>query len=174
VRIIADTAYDSLDFTSARTHHGSKLVIDLSHPPQAPAESGTQAEPDLSAFAARLGRFATYGGGILVAQCQSRLAQELMPELLRSDALGRIRVVVLVDFDIDPGDRLRTLWGWFTRFEPARDVAFARTELHGAVARYHGRMGFDATFKSGYPDPLTLDPATEKEAQRLWTQYLEA
>jgi 4-hydroxy-3-polyprenylbenzoate decarboxylase len=170
VRIIADTAYDSLDFTSHKTHHGSKLVIDLSHPQAAPAGPA----PDLSAFAARLGRFATYGGGILVAQCQSQLAQELMPELLRSDALGRIRVVVLVSSDIDPTDRLRMLWGWFTRFEPARDISFSRVEMQGAVPRYHGRMGFDATFKAGYPDPLTLDPTSEKEAQRLWSKYLEA
>ncbi len=174
VRIIADTAYDSLDFTSARTHHGSKLVIDLSHPQGGLAEPARTGEPDLSAWAAKLGAFATYGGGILVAQCQSRLAQELMPELLNSPALGRIRVVVLVDSDIDPAHRLRMLWGWFTRFEPARDVSFSRVEMQGAVPRYHGRMGFDATFKPGYPDPLVLDPASEKEAQRLWAQYLES
>jgi len=97
-----------------------------------------------------------------------------MPELLNSPALGRIRVVVLVDSDIDPAHRLRMLWGWFTRFEPARDVSFSRVEMQGAVPRYHGRMGFDATFKPGYPDPLVLDPASEKEAQRLWAQYLES
>ena len=174
VRIIPDTAYDSLDFTSHKTHHGSKLVVDLSHPPHPVADSGPDGEPDLSSFAARLGRFATYGGGILVAQCQSRLAQSLMPELLTSSALGRIRVVVLVDSDIDPADRVRMLWGWFTRFEPARDIRFARTDLYGAVPRYHGRMGFDATFKTGYPDPLTLDPGAEKEALRLWSKYLES
>ena len=174
VRIIADTAYDSLDFTSARTHHGSKLVIDLSHPENALPAADRSSEPDLSRWAAKLGRFTTYGGGILVAQCQSRLAQELMPELLNSPDLGRIRVVVLVDSDIDPTDRVRALWGWFTRFEPARDVTFSRVEMQGAVPRYQGRMGFDATFKSGYPDPLALDPASEKEAQRLWAKYLES
>jgi UbiD family decarboxylase len=169
VRIIADTAYDSLDFTSAKTHHGSKLVVDLSHP----GESQPGAEPDLSSFAAKLGRFSIYGGGILVAQCQSKLAHSVLPELLASAALGRVRVVVLVDYDIDPADPVRMLWGWFTRFEPAQDIRFTRSEMRGAVPGYDGRMGFDATFKEGYPNPLMLDPQAEKEAERLWAKYLE-
>jgi 4-hydroxy-3-polyprenylbenzoate decarboxylase len=167
VRIITDTAYDSLDFTSDRTHHGSKLIVDLSHPGKE-AEGG---EPDLSRWSARLGCSATYGGGILVAQCQSNLARLLLPELLASPELGRIRVVVLVDCDIDPADRVRMLWGWFTRFEPARDIRFATTELRGAIPSYGGRMGFDATFKAGYPEPLALDPTSEREAEKLWLKY---
>jgi UbiD family decarboxylase len=169
IHIIAHTAYDSLDFTSAKTHHGSKLLIDISRPRT--LEDG--GDPDLSSWSGRLGRSATYGGCILVAQCQTKLAQELLPELLRSPALGRINLVVLVSEDIDPADKTAMLWGWFTRFEPARDVVFAFAEMRGAVPHYEGRMGINATFKEGYPPSLTLDPDAEREAERLWSKYLE-
>ena len=68
---------------------------------------------------------------------------------------------------------MQMLWGWFTRFEPARDVLFERTGLEGVSPRYEGRMGIDATFKEGYPAPLALDAAAEKEAERLWDTYLK-
>jgi 4-hydroxy-3-polyprenylbenzoate decarboxylase len=167
--LIPHTAYDSLDFTSGTTHSGSKMLIDLSRPRQVKRDP---VPPDLHAWRREIGRSALYGGGVLVFQTDSKLARPLLAELLKSSDLGGVRVAVAVSGDVDPRDRTRMLWGWFTRFEPARDVHFRRAELRGLVPHVEGPMGIDATFKPGYPAPLTLDPAAETEAERLWDTYL--
>jgi 4-hydroxy-3-polyprenylbenzoate decarboxylase len=169
--LIPHTAYDSLDFTSAVTHKGSKMMIDLSRP--RPAAQGIPTHlPDLTSWRRSVGKSALYGGGVLVFQTASQLARSLLAELLGSSALGVVRMAVAVSEDVDPRDRTQMLWGWFTRFEPARDVLFARSEMRGVVAHHQGRMGIDATLKPGYPEPLTLDPEAAQEAERLCDKYL--
>jgi 4-hydroxy-3-polyprenylbenzoate decarboxylase len=170
--LVPHTAYDSLDFTSAVTHKGSKLVIDCSRADSAPRRLEGRA-PNLERWSDKIGENAVYGGGILVFQTESRLARPLLAELLGASELGDVRLAVAVSRDINPKDRMQMLWGWFTRFEPARDVSFERMALEGVSPRYEGRMGIDATFKEGYPDPLALDAASEKEAERLWDTYLK-
>jgi len=169
--LITNTAYDSLDFTSEMTHRGSKVIIDCSRR-EAEAQETHPRAPDLSAWREKIGEFAVWGGGLLVVQTESNLAKPLLGELLKAPELGGVRIVVAVSRDIDVEDRTQMLWGWFTRFEPARDILFERAELRGTAPHYGGRMGIDATFKPGYPDPLTLDPQSEKEAERLWDRYL--
>jgi 4-hydroxy-3-polyprenylbenzoate decarboxylase len=169
--LIPHTAYDSLDFTSAVTHKGSKMMIDLSH--QRRMAQGTRAHPpDLTTWRRSIGKSALYGGGVLVFQTVSQLAKPLLAELLGSSALGAVRIAVAVSEDVDPRDRTQMLWGWFTRFEPARDILFAKLGMQGIVPHYEGRMGIDATLKSGYPKPLTLDPDALQEAERLCDKYL--
>jgi 4-hydroxy-3-polyprenylbenzoate decarboxylase len=170
--LIGNTAYDSLDFTSAVTHKGSKLVLDCSRT-DAPPRKLTGTLPNLDRWRGKIGEHAVYGGGVLVFQTESRLAKPLLAELLSSPELGDVRLAVALSDDINPKDRMQMLWGWFTRFEPAQDILFERAELRGAAPRFDGRMGIDATFKAGYPDPLVLDSASEKEAERLWDKYLK-
>ena len=169
--LIPETAYDSLDFTSAKTHHGSKMLVDLSIP-RPERDLSNLSMPDLRRYS-NVGKLALYGSGVLVFQTQSRLAKPLLAELLKSPDLGRVKLVVAVSEDIDPADRTQMLWGWFTRFEPARDIMFEHASMRGAVPHYGGAMGIDATFKSGYPDPLKIDPESNKEAERLWDTYLK-
>ena len=168
--LIPHTAYDSLDFTSGTTHKGSKMLIDVSRlKPDGPLRP----PPDLSKWADRIGKHVLVGGGVLVFQTQTQLARRLLAELLQSPDLSGVRLAVAVSDDIDPEDPTRMLWGWFTRFEPARDIQFQHAEMRGVVPHWEGRMGIDATFKPGYPAALTLDPDAEKEAERLWDTYLK-
>lgn len=170
-QLITGTAYDSLDFTSEVTHKGSKLIIDCSRIEGA-ERPATGKAPNLDRWEGKIGDFAVWGGGLLVFQAESKLARSVLVELLEAPDLGDVRIAVAVSKDIDVHDRTQMLWGWFTRFEPARDMMFERTEMRGATPHYGGRMGIDATFKSGYPDPLALNPESEKEAERLWETYL--
>lgn len=170
--LVTNTAYDSLDFTSAETHKGSKMILDCSG-----VDTGSRAHeakpPNLDRWRQQIGAYKVWGGGVLVFQVESQLARPLLAELLNFDDLGGVRVAVAVSRDIEVSDRTQMLWGWFTRFEPARDVLFERAELRGATPWYQGRMGIDATFKPSYPAPLILDPDAEREAERLWEKYLK-
>ena len=76
--------------------------------------------------------------------------------------------------DVDLGDRESLLWGIFTRFDPARDVVFTTTELRDAWPVYRGCLGIDATFKTGYPDPLVMNPAVVQLVDRRWEHYWHA
>ncbi len=81
------------------------------------------------------------------------------------------RIVAAVSPDIPLDDRRLLLWGIFTRFDPARDVFFEESRLRGAWPLHRGRMAIDATFKEGYPAPLTMDPAVVKKVDFRWKEY---
>ena len=66
------------------------------------------------------------------------------------------------------------LWVIFTRFDPARDVFFTEVELHGGWPIHRGRLGIDATFKTGYPDPIVMDPAVVTRVTQRWPHYFKA
>ena len=62
------------------------------------------------------------------------------------------------------------LWGFLTRFEPARDVLFASSGMQGIRPIYQGPMGIDATFKAGYPDPLVMEAGVVERVDRRWSE----
>jgi 4-hydroxy-3-polyprenylbenzoate decarboxylase len=77
-------------------------------------------------------------------------------------------MAVAVSADVDLDDPVSSLWGFLTRFEPARDVLFARAALDGVRPVYQGPLGIDATFKEGYPAPLEMDPEVAGRIDRRW------
>ena len=77
----------------------------------------------------------------------------------------------MVSDDLDLNNREELLWGIFTRFDPARDITFAHSELRGAMPIYHGPMGIDATFKDGYPDPLVMPEEVKIKVSQRWSDY---
>ena len=81
------------------------------------------------------------------------------------------KIVAAVSPDIPLDDRTLLLWGIFTRFDPARDAFFEESKLRGAWPMHRGRMAIDATFKSGYPAPLEMDPDIVKKVDRRWGEY---
>ena len=67
--------------------------------------------------------------------------------------------------------RCSLLWGIFTRFDAARDVVFTDVTLHGAWPSARGRMGIDATWKAGYPEPVVMPEEVSPRRRplgRLW------
>ncbi len=154
---------DTLDFTSFTMNLGSKMVLDAqSKPgrsPGAPAPAATPAPglPDPRAFApgAQASRLAW--GGMLVVQvpAEGRAAVE---RLIQRPEYAALKLIVAVSPDVPLEDDELLLWGIFTRFDCARDIVPARVETRGAWLTCHGPLGIDATWKTGYPEPVATPP----------------
>ena len=65
-------------------------------------------------------------------------------------------------------DPMLLLWGIFTRFDAARDVFFAESTLRGAWATHRGLMAIDATWKTGYPEPVVMPEAIVQRVDARW------
>ena len=72
---------------------------------------------------------------------------------------------------MDLADESSTIWGIFSRFDPARDMIFGEQAFIGARPVYRGRIGIDATWKQGYPLPLTMPEDVVKMVDRRWGEY---
>jgi 4-hydroxy-3-polyprenylbenzoate decarboxylase len=82
-------------------------------------------------------------------------------------------MIAVVSPDVNLDDEVDTLWGIFTRFDPARDLMFTESSMHGVQPTYAGVMGIDATWKPGYPDPVTMDPEAVRRVDTRWSEYWE-
>ena len=57
---------------------------------------------------------------------------------------------------------------------PALDFVFAEQSFEGARPVYGGRLGVDATWKEGYPLPVTMPEEVVKLVDRRWGEYFPA
>jgi 4-hydroxy-3-polyprenylbenzoate decarboxylase len=169
--LLPGVPFDTLDFTSFTPNLGSKMVLDAT--PKVGSDAGAQLPelPDLSGVDPRVLGQALLGRSVLAVRVagQPRDALAAVMRTLPDSTLPRIVAAVSPDVPLD--DRRLLMWGIFTRFDPARDVFFERTELHGAWPVHRGRMAIDATFKQGYPEPLEMDPDVVKKVDRRWREY---
>jgi 4-hydroxy-3-polyprenylbenzoate decarboxylase len=162
---------DTLDYTSYRMHVGSKLVLDAAGDPvtNAPPPSTL---PALDGFDRRIGRTRLVEG-LLVVEARSE-GRAVLERLIQWDGLGPIKLVVAVSSDVQLDQEASLLWGMFTRFDPARDLVAQTQEFVGARPVYRGRLGIDATWKTGYPAPLEMAPEIVKLVDRRWGEYFPA
>ncbi|HET9275385.1 MAG TPA: UbiD family decarboxylase [Gemmatimonadales bacterium] len=160
---------DTLDYTSFRLHVGSKLVLDATGEPVTsdapPAEVVDPATLDHRVLTHRL-----LDGGFLVVMVK-RDGRAVLHTLVRHEALGPVKFVVAVSDDVDLADLESTIWGIWTRFDPARDLVFAEQGFVGARPVYRGRVGLDATWKEGYPLPLTMPDEVVRLVDSRWNEY---
>ena len=91
--------------------------------------------------------------------------------LVRARDVSHLKIVAVVSPDVDLDDDVDTLWGIFTRFDPARDLMFTEASLQGVQPVYSGVMGIDATWKPGYPDAVEMDPDTVRRVDARWKEY---
>lgn len=117
----------------------------------------------------RVRRFRVLEDCLLVVQVEGD-GREVVERLVSADT-GPIKIVAAVSEDVPLDDRDLLVWGIFTRFDCARDVVFTRVEHRGPWTTCHGVMGIDATFKPGYPEPLTMDPEVVGRVDRRWGEY---
>ncbi len=157
---------DTLDFTSFTMHVGSKLVI------EAAGERIHRAEPpagiDPTRFDRRIQDYRLLDGGFLLVVPREN-PREVVQYLVKAP-LG-VRFVAAVSPDVRLDDDEQSQWGIFTRFDPARDMFFGEQVFVGARPVYRGTVGIDATWKTGYPAPLEMDPAVVRKVDRRWDQY---
>lgn len=162
---------DTLDYTSYRLHVGSKLILDATGDVVTPDAPPT-AVSDPSAFDRRISAHRVLEGGFAVVRVRER-PREVLEGLVRWDGLGPVKFVAAVSEDVDLDDETSVMWGIFTRFDPARDMIFTRQSFRGAAPVYEGRIGIDATWKEGYPPPVTMPEETIKLVDRRWEEYFE-
>jgi menaquinone biosynthesis decarboxylase len=162
-------ALDTLDYTSYVMHVGSKLVMDATGEPVT-SDAPPRAIPDPAVFDRRVVRHRLLEGGFLVVVVREA-PRAVLDGLLRWEGLGPVKFVVAVSDDIDLASESSVLWGIFTRFDPARDMLFGRQTFVGARPVYSGRVAIDATWKTGYPLPLTMPDEIVRRVDRRWGEY---
>jgi 4-hydroxy-3-polyprenylbenzoate decarboxylase len=150
-------------------HVGSKVILD------ATGESLTNDPPpkeiaDPTAFDRRIATWKVLEGGFVVVVVKSD-PRAVLESLIHWEGLGSVRLVAAVSADVDLADEEATIWGIFSRFDPARDMIFGQQRFVGAKPVYGGRVGIDATWKEGYPLPLTMSEEISKLVDRRWGEY---
>lgn len=173
--MIPKVPLDTLDFTSYRMNLGSKMILDATRKPGGPRQPAANGE-DLRTRCAAL-----MGGGIVetnlidgtlllvkINRIDPHERRELLGKLVAIPELAALRIIALVSPDVDIHDKESYIWGVFTRFDCERDVIFTEQKLTGISPVYRGVMGIDATWKPGYPEPLSMTPDVVKRVDEKW------
>ena len=173
-RLLARTAQDTLDFTGDAFQHGSKMVIDATgygHEPQ--RIDGPQLRFDPATLSSAVTNHRLICDNILVMQVTSGYSghRELLERVVKDPRARSLKAVALVSEDVDIDDDVELIWGVFTRFDCALDVAFTEQHFVGITPVFSGVMGIDATWKPGYQKPLEMDPDIVRLVDQKWDRY---
>jgi UbiD family decarboxylase len=171
--MIPKVPLDTLDFTSYTMNLGSKMIIDATR------KSGRQGrKTDKERIASRIKSLGSEDGRILdlnllwdtmlLVKVSPGGGRGLLEKLLKDPGLGGLPLVAAVSEDVDIFDKESYIWGVFTRFDCERDVLFTEQKLTGISPSYGGIMGIDATWKPGYPEPLSMTPEITRRVDEKW------
>jgi 4-hydroxy-3-polyprenylbenzoate decarboxylase len=184
--LIPGVPLDTLDFTSYTMNLGSKMVLDAQARPGSTSGNGAapltaEAIVDPRTFDDRIAEWRLAWGGVLVVKVKGAVGgdaagwesarveelartsgatpgRQVIEALLRRAEYASLRLVVAVSEDVALADPRELLWGWFTRFDCARDLIPAAVDVRGAWVSVRGPLGIDATWKPGYPEPVANRP----------------
>ncbi len=176
--LIPRVPLDTLDFTSYTMNLGSRMVLDATNktrpagPSHPPVERTRRAEQlgHLRALDPRIAGVNLVHDTLLLVQVRG-VGMSVLEKLVRHVELAGIRMVATVSEDVDIKERESYLWGVFTRFDCERDVIFTEQKLIGICPVYRGIMGIDATWKPGYPRPLTMTGDVRRKVDERWGDY---
>jgi 4-hydroxybenzoate decarboxylase subunit C len=185
--LIPGVPLDTLDFTSYTMNLGSKMVLDAQTTPGRPAREPLREVVDPRTFDDRVLDWRLAWGGVLAVRVRGAVGgadagwradeppragatpgRDVVERLVRRGEYARVPLVVAVSEDIDLADDATLLWGWWTRFDCARDVVPAGTETRGAWLTARGPLGIDATWKPGYAEPVAPLPETVAKVDGWW------
>jgi len=186
--LIPRAPLDTLDFTSFEMHRGSRMVIDATgnraqYSGGAPVRDGASAAApeagkvlaaDPREIAPRVARWRLWEETLLAVQVdgvEAGLGRKVIDTLVAAPALSGVKIVAAVSPDVRLDDDVDLIWGIFTRFDPARDVAFTQTTLTGIQPGYAGVMGIDATWKPGFPNAVSMPEDVVKKVDARWAEY---
>lgn len=173
LHLLAPTAQDTLDFTGPAMNTGSRLILaaikrntgPLRETPPPPPPPPAEVHPAVTGLL-------KMGNAFLVAGVKPNADKEKVIAALKNHpAANRYLFHVLVSEDVPLEDPMLVLWGWFTRFDPLVDVHPARREPAGNRLILHPPIAIDATWKSGYRQPVEFDPEVEKRVHANWAKY---
>jgi 4-hydroxy-3-polyprenylbenzoate decarboxylase len=164
--LLPGTSQDTLDFTGPAMNLGSKMVLDATSSGKAAAPRRPGGEPPAQLVSAHR----NWRDAVLVVRPRGG-GLEVLEKLVRDPALSSYRLIVAVGADVPLDDEELLIWGIFTRFDCERDLVPAGMTYRGASARCTGPLGVDATWKEGYPEPLSMDPSVKAKVDRRWNEY---
>ncbi len=171
--LLPGTSMDTLDFSSFRMNLGSKMVLDatgdLGPAPRSTAEP-RQPEGLESLGVERSKLIEDTFLAVRMRRSREQEARAALSSLAGRPELGGLKLIAAVSDDVDIEETTSLLWGLLTRFEPARDVLFARSELQGIRPVHSGPLCIDATFKKGYPNPLVMVPEVVARVDKRWEE----
>lgn len=172
--MIPKVPLDTLDFTSYKMNLGSKMIIDAT--PDDKGNSKTKEfklkdiERVMENIDTRIKDWNLLGETLLVVKVHDK-GREVVRKLTKSNELTGPKIIAAVSPDVDIHDQEQTIWGIFTRFDAERDIMFTEEKLVGVSPVYKGKMGIDATWKKGYPNPLIMTEEIVDKVNDRWESY---
>jgi 4-hydroxy-3-polyprenylbenzoate decarboxylase len=171
LHLLAPSAQDTLDFTGPAMNSGSRLII------IAPKRNGKPLRqeappppPEPEEIHSGLCRLKSLGEAFLVAQVNAEVSS-IKKALHAHPITRRYLFQVLVSEDVPLDEEMLILWGWFTRFDPLKDIHPAGKKIVGNRLVFDFPILIDATWKKGYPKPVEFDPEVEKSVEIRWSEY---
>lgn len=168
---------DTLDFTSYKMNLGSKIIIDATRDYE--TRNGdceinnnpkSQIERLIKTIDNRIIDWNLMDETLLVITVQDG-GKDVVSKLIKYPGLAGPKIVAAVSPDVDIHDQEQTIWGIFTRFDAERDIAFTEEKLIGISPVFRGKMGIDATWKTGYPAPLAMPDQIINRVDKKWDMY---
>jgi 4-hydroxy-3-polyprenylbenzoate decarboxylase len=172
--LLSTTSQDTLDFTSFKMNLGSKMILDAtSSTADSPAASAHSTTWDTDQWRRIDGRIVS---GRIVDETMAVVrvtsdGRAVLEKMLNSPSCPQVPLIVAVSQDVPLENPTLLLWGIFTRFDCARDTFFERAEIRHGHAAYAGRLFIDASWKPGYPDPLSMTDEIVKRVDSRWKEY---
>ena len=171
---------DTLDFTSFTMNLGSRMVVDATRKQRPGGRQEGLASlrntgpggllEDLRSIDPRIVDLRFVHEALLLVKVTGG-GMEVLRKLVAYEQLGSVKIIAAVSEDVNLDDRENYIWGVFTRFDCERDIVFTEQRLVGISPVYKGVMGIDATWKPGYPKPLTMTEAIKRRVDERWDAY---
>jgi 4-hydroxy-3-polyprenylbenzoate decarboxylase len=172
--MIPKVPLDTLDFTSFKMNLGSKMIIDATEKKKPKQKVNVkklnEVVKTLSSFDRRIIDAQLIEGSFLLIKVKKD-GDAVIKKIVKHPDLEGVKIAATVSFDVDINEQESYIWGVFTRFDCERDILFTEQKLIGISPIYKGILGIDATWKTGYPNPLTMDEAIVKKVDERWDSY---
>jgi 4-hydroxybenzoate decarboxylase subunit C len=175
--LIPRVPLDTLDFTSFRMELGSKMILDATRKQRPESENKPKSKStsrarvsDIRAIDRRILDAFVWDNCFLLVKVGEK-GRAVVEKLVKRKDLQHLKMIAAVSDDVDIRDRVNAIWGVFTRFDCERDVVFSEQSLIGISPIYKGVMGIDATWKTGYPEVLTMPEDVVKKVDSRWNEY---
>jgi 3-polyprenyl-4-hydroxybenzoate decarboxylase len=170
-------------------HHGSRIILDATGSraqysggtrPGVANSNGPDTEPgpaftrNAKDLAPHVKAWRVWEDTLLIVQAErveTGIGRAILEPLVESVHTSRLKLIAVVSPDVNLDDDVDVLWGIFTRFDPARDLMFAKTRMEGVQPVYEGAMGIDATWKPGYPDAVSMPDEIVRLVDAKWSTY---
>ena len=172
--MIPKVPLDTLDFTSFTMNLGSKMIIDATEKKRPKhrvnVKKLTEVVKSLTTYDRRIVDARLVEGALLLVKVKKE-GDAVIKKIVKHPELEGVKMAATVSFDVDINEQESYIWGLFTRFDCERDVIFSEQKLIGISPIYKGILGIDATWKTGYPNPLVMDEAIVKKVDERWDSY---